>query len=375
MEDKYKEIIYKEIINTEDVPNNRNDNLSFLYYLYHITLIVDNYLIYNIGDYIYFQELNEKKQFYFNINDNTFINCICFFGNKEKYFKLLASYIIHENNKKGGLRMFEIYKKSNNIKSEIIFENFNIFTDYIDKINNSKIIYSNCQENNFAIFNLNTKQIETIINNLSIDIQFFFNNDIPNFDLNYGKFYFSEIEKDNLSKIKEFKLLLKLGLKKKLKEKYVYNLDNKIKNEKIYDNMNKNNEHNFEISIIDNKFRTQKIRITFPKCFICNKFEIISYCNYIANNYFYFLFSIDRRQYNYHLYYLGKINIDDYYGTLQYYYYNNEYDRKTEIKYMNNKIYLIERLDDDFKIKKIVEIDESKFISRLECYCNYDLYY
>ena len=283
--------------------------------------------------------------------------------NNYNYIKLIVSFSnIKENDneeeekKGGGLKLFEI--SNNKVKGKLIIEKINFEPYNLIKINKVKILYyEEFSGDILNIFNIKTKQIETIIkpNNGFSDLSFkyFFSNDIANF---YDDEYFDNFEDDDktILNVDNFEFINKI-FKNKFKNKYIYHINyNKIKSQHemdiyIYDSENKKNN---EIKVILKNFNSFR---DYSFCVIC-------FCKYLINNTFYFVFSLEITN-NITYFYLGKINILEKPCILKHCYLDDclHDDVCDDLKYMNNKIYYIS-YSNDF-VRKIIEIndDDSNF--------------
>ena len=283
---------------------------------------------------------------------------------KENHFDLIEEFINNEI-RNYGMKMHKIYEKENKIKikTNLILDNLKYCPYKVIKLNEYKIIYRLYSDDNFYIFNLKNKQIETLIKHCpDLEIIFYAKNESFK-----DKFYAENINSINLKKIN---ILKKLGFKKSIKRQLInYNINvnkyNKDKEDK------RDEEYNFDIYSLDNNLEIKKIKINFIIKLICSDFEIDYNYSYLDNDFFYFLFHIKKFK-DKKLYYIGKININDTEKDLEYYYYSYTIENLLEIKYIKNKIYIIEKTQYFFD-RELIEINCSEFLSNSECYYNYYL--
>ena len=365
MEDKFEEILIGEYNPNYDYKIDKEyleDSQSA-----KKAIITEKILIYKWRNYILYQRFEDKKTYIFKaFNNSSNINDILLFEKKNNYnfIKIIVSFSnIKENGngeeemKEGGLKSFEI--SNNKVKGKLIIQHSHSEPYDLIKINKVKILYYDCCI--LTIFNIKTKQIESIINlnNGFSDLSFkyFFSNDIANF---YDDEFFDNFKDDNktILNVDNFEFINKICMKNKYKNKYIYHIDDteiKSKHEMniyIYDSEKKENN---EIKVVLKNFNS----------FWDHSFCVMCFCKYLINNTIYFVFSLDITN-NLTDFYLGKINIKEKPCILKHCYLDdclNDYVTD-DLKYMNNKIFYIKYSNK--LTRKIIEIndDDSNFSDR-----------
>jgi len=331
-------------------------------------IIYDNLLIFESIKYIIIQKYENNEIYIFKALNYCYINDLLHFDKKENCIEIIISFTNKGENEesekskiiKGGLKLFQI--SDNKVKGKIIIEKENIYPYNLFKINNSKIMYSNGEFTySYSIFNLKSKQIETIIELYEgfsdLEFKYFFRDDFSNF---YDVPEFSDgYNNIFISRIKNYEFIYKI-YKKNMNKTIKYNFIHYVDDSKINkDELDKGNaQKELDIYIYDNNSQKNiKKSISFKQIFYSYSFLVMSFCKYLINDTFYFVFSLDFGH-DYICYYLGKININEKPHILKYHYLNDTNYEFDDIKYMNNKIYYITLSNESRKEVKIINEDD-----------------